>query len=224
VPTLSIQNATVQFDRGFKAIDGISLEVNDGELLSVIGPSGSGKTTLLRAIAGLEKLTAGTIRLGERILNGVPPRQRNVAMVFQQPALYPHLSVRENIAFPLRMRSANPKDIDEQVRSTAALVKIDSLLDRRPHQLSGGQAQRVALARALVWQPQCLLLDEPFSHLDSQLRAELRSELRTLHDVRKITTIHVTHHLEDAVLVDRVAIIERGQVVLVGPKDEIIRK
>lgn len=216
MPSLSVQNATVQFKNGLKAIDNINLEVGDGELFLIAGPSGSGKTTLLRAIAGLQKLSSGAIRLGDRSLNGLPPRQRDVAMLFQQPALYPHLSVRDNIAFPLRMRGADPKSIDEKVRSTAALVKIDSLLDRRPHQLSGGQAQRVALARALVREPQCLLLDEPFSHLDSTLRAELLAELQSLHKARKITTILVTHDMKDAEAADRVALIVHGRVEYVG--------
>jgi multiple sugar transport system ATP-binding protein len=220
MPLLSIQKATVRYDNRLNAIDELCLDVNDGELFSVLGPSGSGKTTLLRAIAGLEKLSAGTIRLGDRVLNGIPPRQRNVAMVFQQPALYPHLSVRENIGFPLRMRGAPQKDIDEHVRSVAALVKIDALLDRRPHQLSGGQAQRVALARALVWQPQCLLLDEPFSNLDATLRAELRTELCSLHESRKITTLYVTHDMNDAAIANRLAFVVNGRVEYCGVRDE----
>jgi ABC-type sugar transport system ATPase subunit len=221
MPPLSIQHACKRFSGGVVALNDLCLEVADGELLAIVGPSGSGKTTLLRAIAGLEKLNSGVIRLGDQVLNEVPPRRRDVAMVFQQPALYPHLSVEENIAFPLRMRGQRLADIDEQVRSTATLLKIDALLNRRPHQLSGGQAQRVALARALVRKPLCLLLDEPFSNLDSPLRAELRAELQSLHEARKITTIHVTHDLSDAVCVDRFAVIENGQVVRTGSKADL---
>lgn len=216
MPPLSVKNATVRYDNGLNAIDKLNLEVNDGELLSVLGASGSGKTTLLRAIAGLEKLSSGTICLGDLVLNGVPPRQRNVAMLFQQPTLYPHYSVRENIAFPLRMRGTEQKNIDDQVRSIAALVKIDTLLERRSHQLSGGQAQRVALARALVWQPHCLLLDEPFSNLDAPLRAELLAELRSLHEARRVTTLYVTHDLNDAMTADRLAFIHLGRVEFCG--------
>lgn len=212
MPPLIIQHAKKRFSGGVVALDDLSLEVADSELLAIFGPSGSGKTTLLRAIAGLEKLDSGVIRLGDRVLDGLPPRQRDVAMVFQQQAIYPHLSVRENIAFPLRMRGEKQAIIDQQVRATAALVKIDSLLDRRPQQLSGGQAQRVALARALVRKPQCLLLDEPFSHLDAALRTTLREELRSLHEARKITTIHVTHDFADAAVADRHVVIEQGRV------------
>src|SRR5262249_52509649 len=154
-----------------------------------VGPSGSGKTTLLRGIAGLEKLDSGEISLGDKSLNGLAPRLRNVALVFQQPTLYPHLTVGGNVAFPLRMRGQPRPQIEQKVQEIAARLGIDVLLDRRPDQLSGGQAQRVALARALVRQPGCLLLDEPLSNLDAPLRNELREVLKTLHATGPITTL-----------------------------------
>ncbi len=222
MPALSIDHATKRYSDGVTALDDLSLLVRAGEFLAIVGPSGSGKTTLLRAIAGLESLNAGTIRLGEKLLDALPPRQRNVAMVFQQPALYPHLKVADNIAFPLQMRGEKPEIIERRVREIATQLQIDSLLHRRPHQLSGGQAQRVALARALVRKPQCLLLDEPLSNLDTQLRLQLRAELKSLHATHPITTLHVTHdHHEALALGDRVAVLWGGRIQQVGTPEEM---
>jgi multiple sugar transport system ATP-binding protein len=221
---LSIQHATKNFSAGVTALDDLSLELRDGEMLALVGPSGSGKTTLLRAIAGLERLDRGTIRLGEAVLDALPPRRRNVAMVFQQPALYPHLCVFDNIAFPLRMRGESKSAIKNRVDQIADRLAIQPLLARRPHELSGGQAQRVALARALVRRPDCLLLDEPLSHLDSPLRFELRALLKSLHSADPVTTIHVTHDQSEALsLGDRVMVISQGRLQQIGTPAEITK-
>jgi ABC-type sugar transport system ATPase subunit len=225
VPPLSIQHAAKNFPGGVIALADLCLDLRDGELLALVGPSGSGKTTLLRAIAGLERLDSGVIRLGDVMLDGVPPRRRNVAMVFQQPALYPHLRVRDNIAFPLRMRGERRAVIAIQVNQIALRLAIQPLLDRRPHQLSGGQAQRVALARALVRKPHCLLLDEPLSNLDAPLRAELRTVLKSLHAAEPITTLHVTHDQEEALaLGDRVAVLHEGRLQQIGTPEEVTQQ
>ena len=223
MPPLSVQHAVKKFSGGIVALNDLSLDLRDGEVVALVGPSGSGKTTLLRAIAGLECLDGGTIRLGDTLLNGLPPRRRNVAMVFQQPALYPHLRVYDNIAFPLRMRREKPAAIESKVNQIAMRLEIRPLLDRRPQQLSGGQAQRVALARALVRKPDCLLLDEPLSNLDAPLRAELRAVLKSLRVVDAVTTLHVTHDQEEAMsLGDRIAVVHEGRLQQIGTPDEIV--
>jgi ABC-type sugar transport system ATPase subunit len=225
MPPLSIQHAAKKFPSDVVALENVCLDLRNGELLALVGPSGSGKTTLLRAIAGLERLDAGTIRLGDVLLDDLPPRRRNVSMVFQQPALYPHLRVRDNIAFPLRMRREKKAIIEAQVNQVAARLAIQPLLDRRPHQLSGGQAQRVALARALVRQPYCLLLDEPLSNLDAPLRAELRTVLKSLHTAEPITTLHVTHDQDEALaLGDRVAVLHESRLQQIGTAAEITQQ
>jgi multiple sugar transport system ATP-binding protein len=222
MPSLFIEHATKRFPGGATALDELSLILRPCEFLAIVGPSGSGKTTLLRAIAGLESLNSGTIQLCERSLNGLPPRQRDVAMIFQQPALYPHLLVYDNIAFPLKMRGESRPAIDRRVRDMAARLGIDLHLSRRPDQLSGGQAQRVALARALVREPRCLLLDEPLSNLDTQLRLQLRAELKALHAAHPITTLHVTHdHHEAMALGDRVAVLHEGRILQVDAPEEL---
>ena len=203
MPSLVIQQAAKRFSKNVVALDDLSLEVSDGELLAIVGPSGSGKTTLLRCIAGLERLDTGTIRLGGESLNGLPPWRRDVALMFERPALYPHLTVRNNVAFPLRMRGEAAAVIDQKVTEMAGRLGIDSLLDRRPDQLSAGQAQRVAFARALVRRPKCLLLDEPLSNLDAPLRADLRTELKVLQAAMSIPTIYVTHDQDEALQLGR---------------------
>ncbi|HEY2762161.1 MAG TPA: ABC transporter ATP-binding protein, partial [Pirellulales bacterium] len=225
MPALSIQHAVKKFSGRVIALNDLSLQLRDGELLAIVGPSGSGKTTLLRAIAGLERLDSGTVRLGDILLDDLSPRHRNVSMVFQQPALYPHLSVRDNIAFPLRMRHQKKPAIDAEVDRIARRLAIQPLLYRRPHQLSGGQAQRVALARALVRKPNCLLLDEPLSNLDAPLRAELRALLKSLHAADPITTLHVTHDQDEALaLGDRVAVLSDGRLQQIGTPAEIMQE
>jgi ABC-type sugar transport system ATPase subunit len=222
VPPLSIQHAAKRFQRNVVALDNVCLEIRAGELLAVVGPSGSGKTTLLRAIAGLEKLDAGTIRLGDVVLDALPPRSRDIGMIFQQPALYPHLTVCDNIAFPLRLRGENRAILKQQVEETAARLDLKSLLDRRPDQLSGGQAQRVALARALVRRPKCLLMDEPLSNLDAPLRIEMREQLKALQAAFPITTLHVTHDQDEALAIgNRVAVLHEGRLQQLGTPEEI---
>lgn len=204
------------------AVDGLDLEVPDGELLTIVGPSGCGKTTTLRLLAGLEELTAGDIWIGDRVVNRVAPRDRDVAMVFQNYALYPHLSVYDNLAFGLRMRGTSKAEIESSVTRTAQRLSIDSLLHRRPGSLSGGEQQRVALARAIVRRPNVFLFDEPLSNLDVSLRLQMRCEIKTLQRELGITTIHVTHDQEEAMILGhRVAVMKDGKLQQCAPPMEI---
>lgn len=210
---------------GVRAVDGFSLDVADGELLALVGPSGCGKTTLLRLIAGLDSPTAGAIALGGRSLNGVSPRDRDVAMAFQGHALYPHLTAYGNIAFPLKLRRYARAEIDRRVRAAAELLGIGPLLDRKPRQLSGGQQQRVALGRAIVRQPACFLLDEPLSNLDARLREQMRREWKGLHQRLQTTTVYVTHDQSEAMaLGGRVAIMRHGRLQQVGTPQEVYQR
>jgi multiple sugar transport system ATP-binding protein len=204
------------------AVDGISFELEEGEFYTLLGPSGCGKTTSLRMLAGLERISSGTIRIGETVVNELPPRSRNVAMVFQSYALYPHLSVFENLAYPLRIRGTPKTSITPRVHEVARLLQIEALLERRPKQLSGGQRQRVALGRAIVRHPAVFLMDEPLSNLDAQLRVHTRGELKRLQSELGVTTIYVTHDQAEAMtLADRVAIMRDGVLQQVGPPREI---
>ncbi|HZP78521.1 MAG TPA: ABC transporter ATP-binding protein [Pseudolabrys sp.] len=206
----------------FAALKGIDLEIRNQEFFALLGPSGSGKTTTLRVIAGLETPDAGSFHLDGVDVSRASPAQRNVAMVFQNYALYPHMTVAENIGFPLKMERLAKAEIAVLVRQAAQRVKIDHLLDRRPGQLSGGQQQRCALARAVVRKPRLFLLDEPLSNLDAQLRLETRIELKRLHAALGVTTIYVTHDQEEAMtLADRMAIFRDGRIVQVGTPDEV---
>ncbi|MGC9020356.1 MAG: ABC transporter ATP-binding protein [Candidatus Methanodesulfokora sp.] len=208
------------------ALRDVSLEVERGEFFAILGPSGSGKSTLLRLIAGLEEPDRGEIYVDGALVNGVDPSRRDVAMVFQSYALYPHMRVRDNIAFPLRMRRVPKEEIKSRVHEVASMLKIEHLLEKYPHQLSGGEQQRVALARAIVRRPKVFLLDEPLSNLDAKLRSSLRFELRKLlHDKLKTTTIYVTHdQVEAMTMADRIAVIESGAIVQVSPPEELYEK
>ncbi|HET6680227.1 MAG TPA: sn-glycerol-3-phosphate ABC transporter ATP-binding protein UgpC [Gemmatimonadaceae bacterium] len=200
-------------DGGHIAVHGIDLDVSDGEFIVLVGPSGCGKSTTLRMIAGLESITAGTLRIGERVVNDVPPKDRDIAMVFQSYALYPHMTVRENMACALRMRRLPSGEIAARVSRAAEMLGLDSVLDRRPRQLSGGQRQRVALGRALVREPQVFLFDEPLSNLDAKLRVQMRREIARLHRDLGVTMIYVTHDQTEAMtLGDRIVVMNAGQV------------
>ena len=208
------------------ALRDVSLEVEPGECLVLLGPSGCGKTTMLRLLAGLERPDAGRIWIGDRIVNDVEPAQRDIAMVFQNYALYPHFTVAENIAFPLRARGGlAAEEIDRRVRAAASRVALQTLLDRRPAQLSGGQQQRVALARAIVRNPSVYLMDEPLSNLDAQLRLQTRTELKRLHKELGTTMVYVTHDQGEAMtLAGRIAILHNGMIVQVGAPLDLYRR
>ena len=204
------------------AVNGVNLEIREGEFLVILGPSGCGKTTTMRMIAGLEKPTSGKIYIGNRDVTLLPPRDRGIAMVFQSYALYPHMTVFENISFPLRARREPQGEIQEKVSAAARLLGIERLLERRPRQLSGGERQRVALCRALVKEPKVLLLDEPLSNLDAKLRASARDELLRFQRRTGITTIFVTHDQIEAMgMGDRIAVMNAGQVRQIGTPKEI---
>jgi multiple sugar transport system ATP-binding protein len=198
------------------AVDRVDVDVGDGEFVVLVGPSGCGKSTTLRMIAGLESISAGTITIGDRVVNDVPPKARDIAMVFQNYALYPHMSVRENLGFALKLRNMAASDINQRVQSAATTLGLDQFLDRRPRQLSGGQRQRVALGRAIVRQPQVFLFDEPLSNLDAQMRVSMRREIARLHQELKVTMIYVTHdQVEAMTLGDRIVVMNRGHVMQV---------
>jgi multiple sugar transport system ATP-binding protein len=217
------RNLVKQFGEGGPAaVNGISLQTEDGEFVVLLGPSGCGKTTLLRMIGGLEKPTAGDILIGDRIVNDLPPRARQIAMVFQSYALYPHMNVRNNISFPLKAAKLDKPVIEQKVQWASSILGIDHLLDRKPRQLSGGQRQRVALARALVREPNVFLLDEPLSNLDAQRRASARDELQVFQHEIGTTTIYVTHDQVEAMgLGDRIAVINDGVIRQFGTPHQI---
>jgi multiple sugar transport system ATP-binding protein len=196
---------------GMKAVDGLSLEIADGEFVVLVGPSGCGKTTVLRMIAGLEDITGGTIRIGDRVMNKLAPKDRDIAMVFQNYALYPNMTVRQNLGFGLRMRKTPKQEINRRVRDAANILGLEQYLERKPAALSGGQRQRVAMGRAIVREPEAFLMDEPLSNLDAKLRVSMRASLKELHERLNVTTVYVTHdQVEAMTLGDRVCVIRGG--------------
>jgi ABC-type sugar transport system ATPase subunit len=219
--SLAFERATKRFGETV-AVWELDLEVEDGEFMVLVGPSGSGKTTALRMLAGLEALSDGHIRIGDRVVDNVAPRERDIAMVFQDYALYPQMSVRQNLAFGLKIRKLPKREVDRRVEDAARLLGIEQLLDRKPRQLSGGQRQRVALGRALVRDPQVFLMDEPLSNLDAKLRAQTRAEIRRLQREVGITTVYVTHDQVEAMTMgDRIAIMRDGKLEQVGDPDAV---
>lgn len=207
---------------GVEAIGSLSLDIDDGEFVALVGPSGCGKSTLLRLVAGLEELSGGTIRLDGRVLNDVPPSARNIAMVFQNYALYPHMTVAENMGFALKLRGLPAAEIAREVEAAAAILGLVPLLDRKPRQLSGGQRQRVAMGRAIVRQPHAFLFDEPLSNLDAGLRVQMRTEIKALHQRLGTTTLYVTHdQVEAMTMADRIVVLRQGAVEQVGTPLEL---
>jgi multiple sugar transport system ATP-binding protein len=217
-----LKNVGKVYEGNVKVVDDLNLHIQDGEFIVLVGPSGCGKSTTLRMIAGLEDITSGTIQIGNRVVNDVSPKDRDIAMVFQSYALYPHMTVFENMGFALKLRKLPKAEIEKKVRRAADILGIVPLLDRKPKALSGGQRQRVALGRAIVRDPQCFLFDEPLSNLDAKLRVEMRGELRELHERLRSTTVYVTHDQEEAMtLGDRVVVMKDGIAQQVGSASEI---
>ncbi len=219
---VEFRGVTKQFDGTVVAVDDLSLEINDGEFMVFVGPSGCGKTTALRMVAGLEKPTSGQIAIGDEVVNDKSPGARDIAMVFQNYALYPHMSVERNIGFGLKQRKMPRGEIAARVKEVSALLELDELLKRKPAQLSGGQRQRVAMGRALARHPQVFLLDEPLSNLDAKLRTQLRAELKKIHQLVPTTSIYVTHdQIEAMTLGDRVAVMSGGKIQQLGTPQDV---
>src|SRR6185295_2905635 len=208
---ITVEHVEKRYDDGYPAVNDVSLEIGDGEFVILVGPSGCGKSTLLRMIVGLEDVTSGEIRIAGKRVNEMAPRDRNLAMVFQNYALYPHLTVFENIAFPLRLRSLPGDEVRRRVEEASAILELGEHLDRKPGQLSGGQRQRVAMGRAIVREADAFLFDEPLSNLDAQLRGQMRTEIARLQQRLGVTTVYVTHdQVEAMTLGDRVAVLRKG--------------
>src|SRR6186997_607215 len=221
--------STVTFDHMFKrygeevvAVNDLNLEVGDGEFICLVGPSGCGKTTALRCVAGLEEISDGRILIGERVVNNVAPKDRDIAMVFQSYALYPHMSVYDNLAFGLKLRKTKKEDIDRRVKEAAGILGLERFLDRKPKALSGGQRQRVALGRAIVREPSVFLMDEPLSNLDAKLRVQTRAEIARLHQRLKTTVVYVTHDQVEAMTMgSRIAVMSEGLLMQVGTPQQL---
>ncbi|MEU8117656.1 sn-glycerol-3-phosphate ABC transporter ATP-binding protein UgpC [Spirillospora sp. NPDC049024] len=219
---ITMKNIVKRYGDGFPAVNDVSLDVRDGEFMILVGPSGCGKSTLLRMIVGLEDITSGEMVIGDRVVNKVAPRERNLSMVFQNYALYPHLSVFENIAFPLRLAKVSDDEVQRRVKETADLLELTEHLDRKPANLSGGQRQRVAMGRAIVRQADAFLFDEPLSNLDAKLRGQMRTEISRLQRRLGVTTVYVTHDQTEAMtLGDRVAVLRKGVLQQVGSPREL---
>ena len=221
---VALRNIVKTFDRT-PAVQGIDLDISDREFIVLVGPSGCGKSTTLRMIAGLEEATSGEIYIGDQLVNDVPPKDRDIAMVFQNYALYPHMTVFENMSFGLRLKKFPKPEIRERVQTAARILDITDLLDRRPKQLSGGQRQRVAMGRAIVRNPKVFLFDEPLSNLDAKLRVQMRTEIKKIHQTVTTTTVYVTHdQVEAMTLADRVVIMNGGRIDQIGTPHEVYHK
>ena len=219
---ITLDNVTKRFPDGALAVDKISLDIADGEFVILVGPSGCGKSTLLRMIAGLEKVSAGVIRIGGEVVNNLPPRDRDIAMVFQSYALYPHLTVYDNIAFALKIKKVPKDEIRRRVDEAARILDLEPHLKRKPRSLSGGQRQRVAMGRAIVRQPQAFLMDEPLSNLDAKLRVQMRADIKKIQSNLGVTTIYVTHDQVEAMTMgDRVAVMRKGELQQVASPQEL---
>jgi len=222
---VTLENLRKVYDNGHVGVAGASFDVRDGELLVLVGPSGCGKTTTLRMIAGLETITSGTLRIGERVVNDVRPADRDIAMVFQNYALYPHMTVAENMSFGLRLKHYPKAEIKARVTEAARLLDITDLIDRKPKQLSGGQRQRVAMGRAIVRNPKVFLFDEPLSNLDAKLRVQMRIEIKKVHQKVRTTTVYVTHdQVEAMTLADRVVVMNKGRIEQIGTPNELYHR
>jgi multiple sugar transport system ATP-binding protein len=222
VAAVTFSDVSKVFPDGTKAVADLDLEAKDGEFMVLVGPSGCGKTTALRMVAGLEEISGGEIRIGERVVNDVSPKDRDIAMVFQTYALYPHLTVYDNIAFSLRLRKASKAEVDKRVHEAARVLGLEPFLKRKPRALSGGQRQRVAMGRAIVRQPQAFLMDEPLSNLDAKLRVQMRAEISRLQRDLGVTTIYVTHDQVEAMTMgDRVAVMRKGMLQQVAAPQEL---
>src|SRR5215217_3695522 len=219
---ITLDHLTKRYPDGFEAVKDMSLAVEDGEFVILVGPSGCGKSTALRMVAGLEDITAGELRIGDEVVNDRAPKDRDIAMVFQNYALYPHMSVRENMGFALKLRGMDKAEIDSKVREAARILDLEQHLDRKPSQLSGGQRQRVAMGRAIVRDPKAFLMDEPLSNLDAKLRVQMRTEVSRIQQRLGTTTIYVTHdQVEAMTLGDRVAVMRGGVIQQVGTPMEL---
>ena len=219
---ININNVGKIYPNGTRALEDVNIEINDGEFVVLVGPSGCGKTTLLRMVAGLEDITEGEISIADKVVNEIAPKDRDIAMVFQNYALYPHMSVYDNMAFSLKLRKLPKDEIDQKVKDAAKTLEIDELLERKPKALSGGQRQRVAMGRAIVRNPQAFLMDEPLSNLDAKLRVQMRAELGQLHSQLETTTLYVTHDQVEAMTMgDRVAVIRKGVLQQIDTPREI---
>ena len=219
---IKIKDVGKIYPNGTRALEDVNIEINDGEFVVLVGPSGCGKTTLLRMVAGLEDITEGEISIGEVVVNEVAPKDRDIAMVFQNYALYPHMSVYDNMAFSLKLRKLPKEEIEKKVKDAAKTLEISELLDRKPKALSGGQRQRVAMGRAIVRNPEAFLMDEPLSNLDAKLRVQMRAELGQLHTQLETTTLYVTHDQVEAMTMgDRVAVIRKGELQQIDTPREI---
>ena len=216
--SVTLENIRKEYDNSFVAVHDASFEIQDGEFVVLVGPSGCGKSTTLRMIAGLESISGGTLRIGDRVVNEVAPKDRDIAMVFQNYALYPHLTIYDNMAFGLKLRKMPKADIDRRVRGVADKLGLDQVLDRKPKALSGGQRQRVALGRAIVREPQVFLFDEPLSNLDAKLRVEMRKEIAGLHRELGATMVYVTHDQVEAMTMgDRIVVLKDGYIQQIAP-------